>query len=78
MDKSREINLIKMALEGIRPFLQEDDGNIEFVELTDDNILKIRYSETCKNCKFKEQTRFIVEKYVRRFFPQLKEMIEVD
>ena len=36
---------IKDALEQIRPFLQRDGGDIEFVEYTDDNILKESYPE---------------------------------
>ncbi len=78
MEKEQEISLIKMALESMRPYLQKDDGDIFFVDLTDDNILKIRYSENCKGCKFKEQTKYIVEKQIRKIFPALKEMIEVE
>ena len=33
---------IKDALDQIRPFLQRDGGDIEFVEYTDDNIVKVR------------------------------------
>ena len=33
---------IKEALETIRPILQRDGGDIEFVELTADNIVKVR------------------------------------
>ena len=78
MEKEQEISLIKRALESMRPYLQKDDGDIFFVDLTDDNILKIKYSQTCNGCKFKEQTKYIVEKEIRKIFPQLKEMIEVD
>lgn len=78
MEKEEEINLIKMALDSIRPFLQNDGGNITFVELTDEKILKVNYGESCQNCKFKEQTKFIVEKHIRKYFPGLKKMIEVE
>ena len=30
------------AISQIRPFLQRDGGDIEFVELTEDNIVKVR------------------------------------
>ncbi len=78
MKRSDQINLIKIALDSIRPYLQKDDGDISFIELTDDNILKVKYSDACKGCKFKEQTKYIVEKHIRRFFPDLKEMMEVE
>ena len=67
-----------MALDSIRPFLQRDGGDIVFVELTDEKVLKVTYGESCQNCKFKEQTKFIVEKQIRKYFPDLKEMIEVE
>jgi len=78
MNKEQEINIIKIALEAMRPYLQKDGGDIFFVELTDDNILKVKYSDNCKNCKFKEQTKYIVEKQIRKVFPDLKEMLEIE
>ena len=78
MKKDEEINLIKVALDSIRPYLQNDGGDIFFVELTDEKILKIKYGENCLDCKFKEQTKFIVEKHIRKYYPNLKEMIEVN
>ena len=33
---------IREALEQIRPFLQKDSRDIEFVEYTDDKVVKVR------------------------------------
>ena len=38
---------IKEALGQIRPFLQRDGGDIEFVELTEDNIVKVKLQGHC-------------------------------
>ena len=38
------------AIAQIRPFLQRDGGDIEFVELTDDNIVKVRLQGHCAGC----------------------------
>ena len=38
---------INDALDQIRPFLQRDGGDIEFVEYTDDNIVKVRLQGHC-------------------------------
>ncbi len=78
MYKEGKIDLIKRVLDSMRPYLQQDDGDINFVELTDDNILKIKYSESCKHCRFKQQTMFIIEKEIKKILPDLKKMIEVD
>ena len=61
----------------MRPYLKEDGGDMFFVELTDDDVLKVKYSDACNDCKFKEKTKFIVEKQIRKFYPDLKKMIEV-
>ena len=33
---------IQDAIAQIRPFLQRDGGDVEFVELTEDNVVKVR------------------------------------
>ena len=38
---------IKEALEYIRPFLQRDGGDVEFVELTEDNVVLVRLEGHC-------------------------------
>ena len=38
---------IREGLEQIRPFLQRDGGDIEFVEYTEDNIVKVRLKGHC-------------------------------
>ena len=38
------------ALGKIRPFLQRDGGDIEFVELTEDMIVKVRLQGHCAGC----------------------------
>lgn len=78
MNKETEINLIQSILKSMRPLLKEDNGDVNFVELTDDKVLKIRYNENCKTCKFKKQTMFIIEKQIREVVPDLKKMIEVE
>ena len=40
-------NKIKDALEQIRPFLQRDGGDIEYVDYTDDNVVKVRLQGHC-------------------------------
>ncbi|MBN2663773.1 MAG: NifU family protein [Bacteroidales bacterium] len=78
MKKPDKINIVKQALANLRPYLQQDGGDIIFVDLSDDDILKIKFADCCKDCKFKEKTKIIVEKQIRKFFPDLKSMIEVE
>lgn len=41
---------ILKALETIRPFLQADNGDVELVEITEENIVIVRLTGDCKNC----------------------------
>ena len=41
---------IKAALEQIRPFLQRDGGDVEFVDYTEDNIVLVKLLGHCAGC----------------------------
>ena len=44
------------ALEQIRPFLQRDGGDVEFVEYTADKIVKVKLQGHCAGCPHAQQT----------------------
>ncbi len=46
---------IKKSLEGIRPFLQQDGGDLEFVEL-EGTLLKLRLKGACGHCPMATMT----------------------
>jgi len=63
---------IKDALENIRPFLQRDGGDIEFVELTEDNIVKVRLQGHCAGCPGATMTlKGVVEKILKESYPEI-------
>ncbi|MDO4175968.1 MAG: NifU family protein [Bacillota bacterium] len=63
---------IKEALEQIRPFLQRDGGDIEFVELTEDNIVKVRLQGHCAGCPGAQMTiKGVVEKIIKESYPEI-------
>ena len=41
---------IEEALATIRPFLQRDGGDIEFVDYTDEKVVKVRLQGHCAGC----------------------------
>ena len=62
---------IKDALEQIRPFLQRDGGDIEFVEYTDDNIVKVLQGH-CAGCPGAQMTiKGVVEKILKESYPEV-------
>ena len=63
---------IKDALEQIRPFLQRDGGDIEFVEYTDYNIVKVRLQGHCAGCPGAQMTiKGVVEKILKESYPEV-------
>ena len=63
---------IKDALDQIRPFLQRDGGDIEFVVYTDDNIVKVRLQGHCAGCPGVQMTiKGVVEKILKESYPEV-------
>jgi Fe-S cluster biogenesis protein NfuA len=47
---------VKEVLERIRPYLQRDGGDLEFIELTDDNIVRVKLQGACSGCPMSQIT----------------------
>jgi Fe-S cluster biogenesis protein NfuA len=64
---------IKDALDQIRPFLQRDGGDLEFVEYTEDKIVKVRLQGHCAGCPGAQMTiKGVVEKILKESYPEIK------
>ena len=62
---------IKDAIGQIRPFLQRDGGDIEFVELTADNVVKVRLQGHCAGCPGAQMTiKGVVERILKESYPE--------
>ena len=56
----------------IRPMIQSDGGDIEVVELTNENILKVRLQGACTNCASSAMTlAFGIEARLKEELPAL-------
>ncbi|MEI8216652.1 MAG: NifU family protein [Eubacteriales bacterium] len=61
------------ALEKIRPFLQRDGGDVEFVQYTDENIVKVKLVGACKGCPGAQMTlKMVIEKLLKEQYPDIK------
>jgi Fe-S cluster biogenesis protein NfuA len=68
---------VKAAIEEIRPSLQMDGGDIEFVEM-DGNNVKVRLKGACHGCPAAAYTlQFSVEKHIKKRVPQVESVIAV-
>ena len=69
---------IDKALDEIRPYLREDGGDIQLVDVSSDYIVKVKFLGACKDCSIKKQTfKNGVESTIKLALPQLNQVIEV-
>ena len=70
---------IEKALEQIRPILRRDGGDIEFVELTEDKVVKVRLQGHCAGCPGARMTLSnIVAQILAKEVPGVKGVQAVD
>ena len=72
------LDKIEAALQEIRPFLEADGGDINFIELTDEWVVKVKLVGACSSCNISMMTlKNGVEVVVKRAVPQVKEVVEI-
>ncbi len=65
-------------IEQLRPYLQGDGGDIEFVELTPDNVVKVRLQGACGSCPHAKLTlKQGVEATLKQHIPEIKAVEDV-
>lgn len=63
---------IKDVLEKIRPFLQRDGGDIEFLKY-EDNIVYVRLQGHCAGCPGATMTiKGVVERLLKEAYPEIE------
>lgn len=69
---------IEVALQSIRPYLQKDGGDVEFVELTEDNTVKVKLLGACVTCDMSTMTlKAGIEESIKSVFPELKTVLSI-
>ena len=65
-------NEIRDAIEKVRPFLQRDGGDVEFMGYKD-GIVKVRLQGACSGCPGAQMTlKMVIERMLREQFPEVK------
>jgi len=69
---------ISEALEKIKPYLQQDGGDITLIDVTDDYVVKVKLLGACGTCPYSLQTlKAGVEMTLKKDFPEIKEVVSV-
>ena len=67
-------NKVKKALEEVRPQLQADGGDIEYVGF-DNGIVKVKLKGSCSGCPMSAMTlQWDVENFLKKQIPEVKKV----
>jgi Fe-S cluster biogenesis protein NfuA len=69
---------VKSALENVRPSLQADGGDVEFVSISDDGKVSVKLTGACGCCPMATMTlKNGIENYLRKEVPEVTAVVGV-
>lgn len=78
-NKEELIQKVNEAITELRPFLEADGGDMEFVELTDEGVVKVRLLGACSDCSMSLMTlKAGLEEAVKKIAPEIKSVEAVN
>ncbi|HMB31898.1 MAG TPA: NifU family protein [Desulfohalobiaceae bacterium] len=64
---------VEAVLEKVRPQLQADGGDVELVDITENNIVKLRLQGACAGCPMSQMTlKNGIERVLKQEIPEVK------
>ena len=70
---------VKKALDEIRPMLQADGGDVELVEIDEENVVKVRLKGACGGCPMARMTlKNGIERRLKRVVPEVDSVESVE
>lgn len=70
---------VEKVLDQVRPYLQQDGGDLNLVEITDDLVVNVELTGACSSCSFSTMTlKNGVEATLKKVLPQIKEVVAVN
>jgi Fe-S cluster biogenesis protein NfuA len=79
MDKNLITGKVNTALDKIRPYLNADGGDVSLISISDDLVVKVKFSGACDGCPYSVMTlKAGVEEAIRKELPEIKDVIAED
>lgn len=70
---------VEAALDKVRPSLEADGGGVEFVDITDDNVVEVRLQGACKGCPMSQMTLAMgIGRVLRQEVPEVTDVRAVE
>ncbi len=78
-DRKKLNEKVQNVIEQVRPYLQADGGDINFIEITDDNTVNVELTGACGACPFSTMTlKNGVEATLKKVIPEIKEVVAIN
>ena len=69
---------VKTALENVRPNLQADGGDVEFVSVSEDGVVSVKLTGACGSCPMAHMTlKNGIENYLKQEIPEVSSVVGV-
>ncbi|PID28437.1 MAG: hypothetical protein CSB55_04580 [Candidatus Cloacimonadota bacterium] len=69
---------VQEVLEKIRPSIQADGGDVELVNIREDNVVEVKMTGSCNGCPMATLTlKAGIERVVKEEIPEVEEVISV-
>ncbi len=69
---------VETLLQKIRPSIQADGGDVELVNIRDDNVIEVRLKGACNGCPMATLTlKAGIERIIKEEIPEVAEVISV-
>jgi Fe-S cluster biogenesis protein NfuA len=69
---------IESILAKVRPSIQADGGDVELINIREDNVIEVRLKGTCNGCPMATLTlKAGIERLIKEELPEVKEVIAV-
>ncbi len=78
MKNQEMFDRVSKVIDNVRPYLVQDGGNVELLEVTEDNVVKVKLLGACGTCPFSLYTlKNGIEQMVKKEIPEIKEVVNV-
>ena len=69
---------VQEIIETIRPSLQADGGDVELVDVTEDNEVQVRLQGRCRGCPMSQMTlAMVIERTIKEQIPEVAGVVAV-
>jgi Fe-S cluster biogenesis protein NfuA len=69
---------IENALDKVRPALQADGGDVQFIDIDDEGVVKVKLTGACGGCPMSQMTlKMGIEKVLKQDVPEVNRVESV-